>query len=172
MTLVTVPTPGPSGTNVPLATFGTLVAADINELITDLTAILSARTAFTPTWASTGTAVALGNGTISGKYAVLGKLGLCTGILTTGGTTTYGTGTYSFTLPAGWSAAGAVGTVVGAARIFDTSTSTRYVGVVTIASATTLAVSTHAATTDASGTVPMTWASGDSIVWQAALELS
>lgn len=173
MTLVTVTLPGPSGTPVKLADWGTIMTQDMNEIIAALTAPLAAWAAFTPTWGSTGTAPVLGDGTISGRFMQFGKVGYLNGILTAGGTTTFGTGTYTWSLPAGWTAAGAVGTPVGSARVFDTSATTRFVGSVAVSTGgTVLAVGTHAATTDVSGTVPMTWATGDSIVWEAAIELT
>lgn len=166
--LVAVTTPGPSGTAVSLGSFGTPVASNAASFI----AGLGAWTAYTPTWAATGTAVALGNGTISGRYAQLSKWLRATGLLTTGGTTTYGTGTYTFTLPAGFTAAAAVGTPVGIARLVDTSATTRYVGVAVLASSTTIAISTHAAAADIGPTVPFTFATTDIIAWDIDLELA
>lgn len=172
MTLSTVTLPGPTNTPV-LLTWGTLMTNNVNEIITDLTPVLAAWTAYTPTWASTGTAVALGNGTISGRFMQFGKLGFVNAILTSGSTTTYGTGTYSFTLPAGWTAIGAVGTVVGVGRVFDTSATTRYIADVEVSTGgTVVALGTHAATTDVSGTVPVTLANGDIIKWSAVIELT
>lgn len=54
---------------------------------------------YTPTWTSTGTAPAIGNGTLVGRYSLQGKT--CTVMvgLTFGSTTTAGTGTYAFALP-------------------------------------------------------------------------
>lgn len=54
---------------------------------------------YVPTWASTGTAVALGNGTITGKYKIIGREFWCEVLQTMGSTTTYGTGSYSWTMP-------------------------------------------------------------------------
>lgn len=54
---------------------------------------------YTPTWSSTDIQPVLGNGTIYGRYALLGKLVHLYIELTMGSTTTYGTGTYRFSLP-------------------------------------------------------------------------
>lgn len=54
---------------------------------------------YTPTWAASGTAVALGNGTLTGIYQVNGHEVFCEVAQTMGTTTTYGTGTYSWTMP-------------------------------------------------------------------------
>jgi hypothetical protein len=55
--------------------------------------------AYTPVWAATGTAISLGNGTVTGLYMQAGKLVWGTFFITSGTTTTYGTGNYSITLP-------------------------------------------------------------------------
>jgi len=54
---------------------------------------------YTPVWSTSGTAPAIGNGTITGRYAILGKVIVCHINLIAGSTTTFGTGTQSFTLP-------------------------------------------------------------------------
>lgn len=54
---------------------------------------------YTPVWSSTGTPVSLGDGTIYGKYALLGKMVHLYIELTMGSTTTYGTGEYRFSIP-------------------------------------------------------------------------
>lgn len=172
MTLTTVTLPGPSGTPVPLAAWGTPMTNNVNELIVDITPPISAWTPYTPTWGSTGAAPVLGNGSISGRFMQFGKLGFYDGVLVTGSTSTYGTGTYTFTLPAGWIVASGTNTLVGTARLFDSSVTTRYVGVVSAASTTAISVGTHSTATEVSGTVPVTLATGDIIRWRGVIELS
>jgi hypothetical protein len=168
--IITVP--GPTGTPV-LLTWGTDITNNSNEFVDALTEPLAAWTAYTPTWVSTGSQPALGTGTISGRYMRFGKVGFVNFILTSGASTTYGTGIYTFGLPAGWTAAGAVGTVVGTGRVFDTSTSTRYIGDVEITTGNTaVSMGTHSTITEVSGTVPVTLASGDIIKWCAVIELT
>lgn len=60
---------------------------------------MGAWVSYTPTWTSTGSAPAIGNGTLVGRYSIEGKS--CTAMvgLTFGTTTTAGTGTYAFALP-------------------------------------------------------------------------
>lgn len=171
MALTTVTLPGPTGTPVPLAAWGTPMTNNVNELIVDITPPISAWSTYTPVWGSTSAAPVLGNGTISGRFMQFGKLGFFDGVLTTGGTTTYGTGTYTFTLPVGWTAAAGINTLVGMGRVFDTSTTTRYVAAVTMSSTTLLTMGTHSTTTDVSGTVPVTLATGDVIRWRGVMEL-
>lgn len=54
---------------------------------------------YTPTWTSSGTAPSIGNGTLTGKFAITGKKYDFRVSLIAGSTTTVGTGNYSFTLP-------------------------------------------------------------------------
>lgn len=73
------------------------------ELVTHITnnfkAIGDAWTSYTPVWTSSGTAPALGNGTLTGVYRQAGKLTIFRLTLTMGSTTTYGTGEYRLTYP-------------------------------------------------------------------------
>ncbi len=55
--------------------------------------------AYTPTWGNTGTANALGNGTLVGEYIQIGKFVKFTILLTFGSTTTVGNGAMTFTVP-------------------------------------------------------------------------
>ena len=54
---------------------------------------------YVPTWASTGTAVSLGNGTLIGQYQFRGRMVKTAVTLVAGTTTTFGTTQYSFVLP-------------------------------------------------------------------------
>lgn len=56
-------------------------------------------TDYTVTWTSSGTAPAIGNGTLTGRYCVIGDTVHFSIKLTGGSTTTWGTGNYSFSLP-------------------------------------------------------------------------
>jgi hypothetical protein len=87
---------------------------------------------FTPTWTSTGTAPAIGNGTLAGRYTQIGKTVHAHIRMTCGSTTTYGTGEYSWALPVTANQVGHAGSVwgvetgvayrVGAAKIETTTT--------------------------------------------------
>ena len=99
---------------------GQVLTADIMNQIGAVTET------FTPTWTSSGTAPALGNGTLSGRYFRLQKLVFVQTLLIAGSTTTYGTGTYRFALPV-TARAGLYGFMSqGVGRVWDFSTSTAY----------------------------------------------
>ena len=55
---------------------------------------------FTPTWTSTGTQPAIGNGTLVGNYNRQGNVVTVYAQITAGSTTTFGTGIYRISLPA------------------------------------------------------------------------
>lgn len=55
--------------------------------------------AYTPTWGSTGTAPAIGNGTVTGGAVLANKIVDFRIAVAFGSSTTFGTGTYSLTLP-------------------------------------------------------------------------
>ena len=61
--------------------------------------ITSEVTPCVPAWTTTGTAPVLGNGVLTGKYQIRGKMCLYNLIFVPGTTTTYGTGNWAFSLP-------------------------------------------------------------------------
>ncbi|MEU6141398.1 hypothetical protein ABZ848_13640 [Streptomyces sp. NPDC047081] len=61
---------------------------------------------YTPAWTAETTAPAIGNGTLTGKYAIVGKVCHFTTLVAFQSTTTYGSGNYYFSLPV---TAGALG---------------------------------------------------------------
>lgn len=81
------------------ATLVERLRVDNAGLITGAGTSLGAWTAYTPTWGASGTAPVLGNGTISGKYCIIGKTCFFYVLLTLGSTSTVGTGGWNFTLP-------------------------------------------------------------------------
>lgn len=101
----------------------TVTAAIMNTHIRDnLKAIADPWVSYVPAWTASGTAPALGNGTIVGASRTLGPKTVHFRILLTmGSTTTYGTGTYRFTLPAAALALGAGSTLNLAGLLTDTS---------------------------------------------------
>jgi hypothetical protein len=54
---------------------------------------------WTPTWTASTTNPSIGNGTLLGRYSVVGKIVICKIFLQFGSTTTAGSGAYSFTYP-------------------------------------------------------------------------
>lgn len=124
-------------------------------------AIGDAWTSYTPTWSASGTAPALGNGTLAGAYMNAGKLCIARIFLTMGSTTTYGTGNYSFLLPFA-SEVGAQWFPVGGAVLRDSSAaSTYYYGAFT-GSSTTVTAGNDAASR-LGQLVPFTFATNDTI---------
>lgn len=106
-----------------------VTAALLNQEIRDqFASIFAAWTAYTPVWASTGTAPALGNGTLIGRNMKIGRSVIAQIQFTAGSTSTYGSGDYSFTLPA--TSANAGTTHIGNAHLLQSST--RYAGQILI----------------------------------------
>lgn len=121
---------------------------------------------YTPTFtADSGTAPAIGNGTLTGAYTRVGRLIQAEIKIVVGSTTTMGSGgVLQFGLPvAASSSAGATGT----AYIDDTGTGWT-IGFPTLRTSTqvdiSLAVPGTIGTTRVTNAAPMTWATGDSMV--------
>lgn len=79
---------------VPFTAGQRVLASDLN-----LATQQSAWTSYLVSWTSTGTTPVLGNGTLVGYYAKVGRLVTAKIALSSGSSTTFGTGNYSFTLP-------------------------------------------------------------------------
>lgn len=152
----------------------TVTAALMNQEIRDqVNSILAAWTSYTPTWTSSGTAPALGNGTLVGRHMKIGRTVHYQINLVMGSTTTYGTGNYSFDLPATSANVGA--SYIGNAHLLA---STRWLGQTVISpnvTTTSPFFPTNSTTTTASflqATVPVTLASGHQLritgVYEAA----
>lgn len=94
--------------------------------------------AYTPTWVSSGTQPAIGNGLLTGRYVKIGSLQYIGIILIAGSTTSFGTGAYRFSLPfsMNWTYA------VGMAFVVDQGTR-YYTGIATPVSTTQVAVVTE-----------------------------
>jgi len=101
----------------------TVAVADLASAVGNF----GAWTAYTPTWTANTTNPVLGNGTIVGAYAQIGKVVNFRIVLTMGSTTTFGSGFYSFGVPV-TSAAGATGaySTIGSVVAFDTSANLMY----------------------------------------------
>jgi hypothetical protein len=69
------------------------------EILNALKALTEPWSTYTSTWGSSGSAPALGNGTIFGAYQQLRKLLVLNIGLSIGSTSTVGSGNYTFTLP-------------------------------------------------------------------------
>lgn len=118
-------------------------------------------TSFTPTWTSTGTAPAIGNGTRTGRYrrSAGGDIVHFEIFFRAGSTTTFGTGEWRFSIPVAADATSVNGTV-GAALILDSGLQTR-MAVWHFITSTTVAPDTASGTV--TNTSPQTWANGDEL---------
>jgi hypothetical protein len=79
-----------------------LTASDLQAMVTQIDSLTSPGwTSYTPTWSASGTAPAIGNGTLTGRYRRVanGDLVIVEIHQTWGSTTTNGTGFYSWSLP-------------------------------------------------------------------------
>ncbi len=118
---------------------------------------------YVPTWIASGTAVSLGDATLTGTYRIDMRTVTVRFLFAAGSTTTFGTGTYSWALPFT-----AALTSYGAAWLLDSGS--------LVYNATTQATSIIIAYPDAasnivSQTIPMTWANGDTIQGQVTYEI-
>lgn len=130
-------------------------------------ALISEPTSYTPAWTATGTAPALGNGTIVGSYMKSNKKVTARIVLTAGSTTTYGTGDYRFSLPI----AASSGVTLGHAQGINAGTA-NYDGTTAIVTSTTVAVFVSGGATIWGQLVPFTWGPGDSITIQITYQVA
>ena len=86
-------TPGPTGNTGPTGSTGS--TGPTGPAASDALAW----TTYTPTWTADGTAPAINNGTLTGRYKIIGKSVLFNIRVLMGTTTTYGSGNWQFGLP-------------------------------------------------------------------------
>jgi hypothetical protein len=150
------------------------IAANLNQLSTDINLIGGAWSTYTPTWTAVTTNPVLGNGTIAGRYKLIGDKTCHVQIkLTMGSTTTFGSGNYLFSLPTGTSQETSLLFPLGVGMVIDASPTNRYAYFVGINSSSTVVLwspaSPGASVTQAA---PITFASGDSIYLSFTYELA
>jgi collagen type I/II/III/V/XI/XXIV/XXVII alpha len=120
---------------------------------------------YTPTWtASSGTAPAIGNGTLTGRYWQLGATVYFRIQLLSGSTTTYGTGYWQFALP-----------VTASSTAYQTTAGYAYNGATFYAAYAYISPGASITYAECSnGTIlynsPFTWASGDFLVLEGMYE--
>lgn len=128
---------------------------------------------YTPTWTSSGTAPAIGNATVVGRYVEFGKLVHCRGAITFGNTSTFGTGDYAFALPVPAASYGNTDPL-GTATLYDNNTGNFYIAAVARLTSTTMRIEYPAtyggAWTFAGATAPWTWDDPDVIGWSFVYE--
>lgn len=128
---------------------------------------LSGWQAYTPVWTASGTAPAIGNGTLTGRWRRSGDRVIANIELVAGTTTTFGTGFYSFSLPPGITASNTGRTSWGSGLAADVSSGTRYVLTSEVlAAATTMRATTDAAVLLVGQLTPFTWANTDVLALQ------
>ena len=116
---------------------------------------------YTPTWGNTGTANTLGNGTITGQYALAGRICSAFINLNWGSTTAGGNGNWTFTLPPPMWDTTAI-TASGDANDASISTTFPIAGATAISS-TVIQVYSINSTGQLTNAIPMIWASTDSL---------
>lgn len=130
-------------------------------------AYLGAWDTYTPTWDATSSSPSIGNGTIEGHYMDLGLLGHVHVRLVMGSSTTYGSGTYSVTLPSGWTTAH-TNMNVGNYAAHDNGAGTVYVGWVrTVVDQQAPVIGAISNSSFVTPTVPFTWAQDD--IWDLSM---
>jgi hypothetical protein len=124
--------------------------------------------AYTPTWASSGTQPAIGNGVITGRYVQTGKIVRVSVRILMGSTTTYGTGTYSISLPVN-----AAQVAVGSSYLRDSSAGStgHLVGNAVIDPALNVGViNLFNVNAQVAATSPFTWANTDHMSFSVVYE--
>jgi parallel beta-helix repeat protein len=127
-------------------------------------------TSYTPAWNASGTAPALGNGTIEARYKRVGNTVALRITLTAGSTTTFGTGVWSFSIPfaakatsgAKWMGVGAYDDVSAVVAAFNL--------VAAIDGSSSVAGVFNASGSGVGPTSPITWANGDKLYLTANYE--
>lgn len=145
------------------------VAAGDDVKAADVNALEPIWTSYTPTWGGSVSNPSVGNGSITGSYAKVGKLVHVRIALVIGSTSTGGSGRWTFTLPFAPAAQQALTAVAE-----DTSASSRYGGAAWITPGTgVFAVALGSGgNAGVSSTVPFTWANGDQLYINGTYESS
>lgn len=120
----------------------------------------SAWSTWTPTWATTGAAVVLGNGTIAGAYIKTGRGWWVSIDLVIGSTTNVGSGIYSFTLPTGFIAVAARKQVLQVQMAYNGQTALAMGHALVRPSATATDTTTPVLLTGTSASTPFQWSFG------------
>lgn len=156
---------------VPSFTAGAVLAASkLNDIRDALSTLGDAWTTYVPTWSSSGTAISLGNASITGRYRAVGKTIDFRILLVMGSSTTYGTGVYNFSLPftptalTSWEA-------LGSCVATDSSASDRY-GLTALYAGGSNVSAVGGAAGRLGQLVPFTWASTDRLSITGRFELT
>lgn len=160
---ITSPTPGTFNLSAAVdTTSGGVAGGDSHGAWTD----------YTPSWTASGSAPAIGNGVMEGRYKSLDSKTYIIRIhWAAGSTTTFGTGDWSFSLPAGLTTQNSGKLSILAGDALDSGTIRRPMTGHCHANSTKVDV----LVSDSGGvssTVPWTWASGDEIWLSGIIEVA
>jgi hypothetical protein len=124
---------------------------------------------YIPTWTTSGTQPVLGNGTLTGRYVLSGRICTVHVELIAGLTTTFGTGQFQFSLPFAAFSGGLRPNGIG--RISDTGTAF-FVGLVEVGPGSSNAVLySNNSPNLVQHNSPFTWASGDALRFSITYEI-
>lgn len=136
---------------------------------------LGAWTTYTPAWTSDGTAPAIGNGTLAGRYRLLDTSSMQLIIqFVVGSTSTNGTGNYFFSMPGAYKAKNVGGLPqTGAARLLDSGTAHFSATALIFANGTTIStiVADNTGVRQFGAGAPITLATGDELNINMLLEV-
>jgi len=137
-----------------------VTAAEMNTEVRDaFTGIQAAWGGWTPTW----TNLTVGNGSLVPRFNRIGAT-IFGRLLLTWGSTTSSAGVIRFTLPSAPVTAGSnLFCPIGHAYIFDTSAGTKFYRKLSLDGANSSVTLTDDSFVQVSNTVPMTWATGDTL---------
>lgn len=127
-------------------------------------------TAYTPTWTTSGTSPAIGNGSITGAWTQIGKTVHFRAMISMGSTTSYGTGIWYIGLPANGASASGFG--LGVANCYDSSAGRRYVRPGVFQSPASVFLPDEPAASYVGATGPFTWAAGDYLAISGTYEVA
>lgn len=116
-------------------------------------------TTYTPSWTANSVNPAIGNGTISGRYARVGKTVFFVIFIQAGTTTTFGSGFYLFSTPTTASSLSQNFNVL----LYDASANTRYIGTTEFFSSTSFYAVEATTGSDVNPAAPFTFANLDTI---------
>ena len=119
---------------------------------------------YTPIWAAAGTAVSLGNASLTGNYRISMRSAVVRVAFAAGNTTTFGTNGYTWTVPFA-----SVSASFGSARILDSGTA-HYVATAGVIG-NLMSGYTHAGSSTVGHAIPMTWANSDEWNAQVTIEV-
>jgi hypothetical protein len=132
-------------------------------------------TSYTPVWTASSLNPVIGNGTITGNYAVIGKTCFVRGNVAMGSTTTFGSGEWYISMPIPAINADAIlltaslldngsawynATMVGGRAGFNTKAPLQYVNI------------SNGTASDVNSTQPFTWANTDRFIWNGSYEIA